>query len=85
MQPRLSSATLWSSMEARRFEANFVLMKMIHRRTFLKATGAAALAFTAILRAQSVRPNEGRSWNGESNPESHSRFLINARLEADFR
>ena len=29
-------------------------MTMIHRRTFLKATGAAALAFPAILRAQTT-------------------------------
>lgn len=35
-------------------KTNYLLKTMIHRRTFLKATGAAALGFPAILRAQTT-------------------------------
>ena len=35
---------------------------MIHRRTFLKATGAAALALPAILRAQTTAPETQKSY-----------------------
>jgi NAD(P)-dependent dehydrogenase (short-subunit alcohol dehydrogenase family) len=54
MRQGLSSATPWSSMGARRSKTNYLLKTMIHRRTFLKVTGAAALAFPAILCAQTT-------------------------------